>query len=60
MDGKMKELSLDDMYNIEAGDTLGNALIFAGGLVALGATGPVAVGVGVAVTVLGFCDAQGW
>ena len=54
------ELSADDEFLISGGSTTGNVLICAGGIIACCASGPVGVGVGIAIAVLGFIDSQGW
>lgn len=54
------ELSGNELLNVDGGGWLGNALIFAGGVVCCFATGPVGFGVGIASAVIGFSDSQGW
>lgn len=54
------ELSEKDLLTVDGGGWFGNALILAGGIIGCFATGPVGLGVGIACTVLGFSDSQGW
>ncbi len=58
------ELSIDESYLINGGGTLGNSLIFVGGVcIAVGGCvceAPLVIAVGVYVAILGLCQAQGW
>ena len=54
------ELSGNELLNVDGGSWIGNTLILAGGVVCGFATGPVGIGAGVAIAVIGFCDTQGW
>ena len=57
---KFIELSGNELFGVDGGSSLGNTMMLAGGVVCLFATGPVGLGVGAAIAVIGYCDAQGW